>query len=355
MTSKRVLIAPLDWGLGHATRCIPVIDELLRQKFIVILAGNGASLSLLRLEFPTLPSYSLPAYDPVYTTSNTLIWKMAAQVPKFLRAILSEQAAVDRIAEDEKIDIIISDNRYGCWSTRTKNIFMTHQVQILMPPGAGWLTRPVNWLNQKAIRKFDRCWIPDTDGKDNLSGILSTPFRYSIDFIGSLSRFSSVKGSEKKYDVLILLSGPEPQRSIFERLVADQLENVSSLHIAVIRGTHLKRTLEYPASVTVVDFASSTTVGEMMRGAEVVIARSGYSTLMDLAALRKKAIFIPTPGQTEQEYLAHRMEKQGIAWFSPQKHFRLSDALAMATRYTGFTAEVKDANLLREHIFRLND
>jgi len=355
MTSKRVLIAPLDWGLGHATRCIPVINELQKQKFTVVLAGNGASLSLLRSEFPMLPAYSLPGYDPVYTTAHTLIWKMASQIPKFVRAILREQAAVEQIAEEEKIDIILSDNRYGCWSTRTKNIFMTHQVQILMPPGVGWMGGMVNWVNQKAIRKFDRCWVPDTAEHNNLSGMLSTPFRYPIDFIGPLSRLTPVKIPVSKYDALILLSGPEPQRSILEKLLADQLALISTFRFAIIRGTELKRTVSYPETVTVVDFASSARVGEMMAAAEIVIARSGYSTVMDLATLQKKAIFIPTPGQTEQEYLARRMEKQGIAWFAVQKDFRLSDALVMSHRYTGFTGERTNANLLRDHISGLND
>lgn len=355
MTSKRVLLAPLDWGLGHATRCIPIIHELIRQQFTVILAGNGASLSLLQQEFPALRSYSLPAYDPVYTASGTLVWVMARQIPKFVRAILREQTAVDQIAEDEKIDIILSDNRYGCWSTRTKNIFITHQVQILMPAGFGWMRGVVNWLNRKAIRKFDRCWVPDTADANNLSGKLSEPFDHPTDFIGLLSRLERTNVPEKTYDVLILLSGPEPQRSVLERLLANQIGDLATLQIALVRGTQLERTVSFPAAVTVVDFASSSMVREMMAGADVVIARSGYSTMMDLAALQKKAIFIPTPGQTEQEYLARRMEQRGVAGFAEQENFRLTTALADSHGYSGFREEAMRVNLLRDYVLRLND
>jgi len=355
MRAKRVLLAPLDWGLGHATRCVPIIHELIRQQFTVILAGNGASLALLQQEFPALRSYSLPAYNPVYTTSRTLVWTMARQVPKFVRAILREQTAVDQLAEDEKIDIILSDNRYGCWSTRTKNIFITHQVQILMPRGFGWMSGVVNWINRKAIRKFDRCWVPDTADDNNLSGKLSASFDHPIDFVGILSRLERIEVPEKKYDVLILLSGPEPQRSVLEKLLVDQMGDITHHRIAFVRGTRLERTVSFPAAVTVVDFASSARIAEMLAGAEIIIARSGYSTVMDLAALRKKAIFIPTPGQTEQEYLARRMEQRGIAGFAPQEHFRLTMALANSARYSGFTEEVTQVNLLRDHVFRLND
>lgn len=354
MTSKRVLLAPLDWGLGHATRCIPIVEELIRQRFTVILAGNGESLSLLQHEFPTLQSFSLPPYNPMYTTSGTMVWKMAMQVPKFLHAIVSEQRAADQIAEDEKIDIIISDNRYGCWSTRTKNIFITHQVQILMPAGFGWMSGFVNWVNRKAIRKFDRCWIPDTAGDDNLSGEMSKLFEYPIDFIGPLSRLKPAANPEKKFDLLILLSGPEPQRSVLEKLLVDQLVDTNTTRIAVIRGTR-DRMLQYPRGVTVVDLASTGEVGEMMAGAELIIARSGYSTVMDLIKLRKKAIFIPTPGQTEQEYLAERMKARGIAAFMSQRDFRLSTAMAMSESYTGFVDHPNALNLLREHVVRLND
>lgn len=355
MTSKRVLLAPLDWGLGHATRCIPIVEELIRQQFTVVLAGNGESLLLLQQEFPALKSFSLPAYKPVYTTSSSLVWKMATQVPKFLRAIVREQAAVDQIAEEEKIDIILSDNRYGCWSTRTKNIFMTHQVQILMPGGLRWMSGLVNWVNRKAIRKFDRCWVPDTAGDNNLSGKLSIPFEHPIDFIGPLSRLKPVTAAKKKYDLLILLSGPEPQRSVLEKLLAHQLRDLNTSRIAVIRGTRSARTIPYPSHIMVVDLASTDAVREIMAGAEVIIARSGYSTVMDLAALRKKAIFIPTPGQTEQEYLAERMKARGIALFVLQRDFRLSAALTMSEGYAGFTGQFNSINLLREHVVRLND
>ena len=355
MTSKRVLLAPLDWGLGHAARCVPIIHELIRQRFTVILAGNGLSLLLLQQEFPALKSYTLPAYNPIYSESHTQVWKMATQVPKFVSAIVREQALVDQIAEDEKVDIILSDNRYGCWSTRTKNILITHQLQILMPPNFTWMSGFVNWVNRKAIRKFDRCWIPDTVGADNLTGELSIPFEYPTDFIGPITRLVPNTVAEKKYDILILLSGPEPQRSALENLLAKQLADATSQQIAVIRGTRQARMISYPSAVTVVDFASSTRVDEMMAGTTLVIARSGYSTVMDLAALRKKAIFIPTPGQTEQEYLAARLEKRGIAGFSAQRDFELLTALKTSNRYSGFTDNIIDPNLLREHVFRLND
>lgn len=331
---KKVLVAPLDWGLGHATRCIPVIRELLNRGCEVVLAGSGPSLALLKNEFPKLTSFELPAYDPKYPRKGSMVWKMAFQLWRFLKVIKEEHAVIEKIVAANHIDIVISDNRYGCWSSLVKSVFITHQSNILMPKRFGWLQGWVRKYNARAMRKFSLCWIPD-DPEQFLAGNLISygkiERRINFEYIGMLSRFEFHEG-QKKYDVVAVFSGPEPQRTLLENIVTPQLKS-SGLSYFIVRGkVRDRRTTDAFGT----DFMNSEALQMLLLAAEVVIARSGYSTLMDLSALGKRAIFIPTPGQTEQEYLAQKLEQEKIAFTMPQHRFDLKTALACSKEYKGF-------------------
>ena len=161
---KKVLITPLDWGLGHATRCIPIIHELLKRGCTVLIAGSGDSLLLLKNEFPHLTFFTLSAYSPLYSRTQSMIWKMVSQLPKFVEVIRKEHQQIQVLIEQHKIDFIISDNRYGCWSAKIPSVFMTHQLNILMPDGLKWIEPLVRRVNKRLIKKFSSCWIPDYAG-----------------------------------------------------------------------------------------------------------------------------------------------------------------------------------------------
>ena len=139
--TRRILVAPLDWGLGHATRCIPIINALLKRNAEVIIAGSGSSAGLLKAEFPNLKHYSLPGYNPRYATNGNMVWAMAKQLPQFIKTIRQEYTAINELVQKEKIDVLISDNRYGCYSAQAKSIFISHQLNILMPVRFKWMNR----------------------------------------------------------------------------------------------------------------------------------------------------------------------------------------------------------------------
>lgn len=333
---KKILIAPLDWGLGHATRCIPIIRELIKKDCLVFLAGSGDSLKLLCLEFPDLTSFELPGYQPVYPSGHNMIWKMAAQIPKFIRVIKNEHGCIESIIEVHKIDLIISDNRYGCWSASVPSVFITHQLNILMPKGWGWLSRVIGMLNHRFIKKFTHCWIPDFPDKErNLSGALSTFNERAlkhVTHIGPLSRFKAMNANKDTYDVVCIFSGPEPQRSIFEKKVRGQLGS-TGLSYFIVKGV---LTTSDSIETNEASFLNSEALQTVITQASCVIARSGYSTIMDLSVLGKRGILVPTPGQTEQEYLADRWKKKGILYAMPQKNFDLSIALKESKLFRGF-------------------
>ena len=361
--SKRILVAPLNWGLGHATRCIPIIRELQQQGAEVVLASDGRALQLLREEFPDLQHFELLAYDITYPFSS-MVLSIGLQLPKIIRAIWAEHKAIDRLIAEENIEVIISDNRFGCFSKKVKTVFLTHQLTIKIP--VKLLEIPVRWGNAFWVRKFDECWIPDFTGENNLSGALSevgkgnrfTKFLKlsksgeEPKFIGVLSRMKAGV-VEKKYDVIFILSGPEPQRTFLEDKIIFQLQNLSG-HFLIVQGkTELKNRTFLKENIEVVSFMTSEALNQAILASEIVVSRSGYSTLMDLVNLQKKAILIPTPGQTEQEYLANRFFKKGIFYCQNQKNLDLETALKEGRNFTGFQKKEGGENLLKMAVGQL--
>jgi predicted glycosyltransferase len=336
MKKKKILVAPLNWGLGHAARCIPIINALCAQGATVILASDGGADRLLKEEFPQLQTLTLPAYDITYKTENMLL-NMALQVWKIAWAAYQEHRLIQKIVAQEQIDVIISDNRFGCFSAKAKSIFMTHQLNILTP--YAWMNMPVRWLNHWFIRRFDACWIPDeADEVRNLSGILAHGHTQGIPamtYLGVLSRMQPLN-LPQRYDVIVILSGPEPQRTILQNKVLAQAQ-LLPLRFLVVQGlTQEKKHFFLEKNIEIVSYMTTQDLNKAIAQSGVIVSRSGYTTLMDLAVLEKKAILIPTPGQTEQEYLAQYFHEKKIFFSQRQKDFNLDIALEKVKDYTGF-------------------
>ena len=219
---KNILVAPLNWGLGHATRCIPIIKALEQNNFNPIIASDGVALALLKKEFPHLVSVELTPYDISYAEKGkNFKWKLLAQMPKMFKAVYGERKIVNQIIETHSIDGIISDNRLGVYSRKIPSIFMTHQLNVLSGK-TSWLTTKVH---SKFISKFDQCWVPDNDSMSNLTGKLGhlkNPLKNLV-YIGPLSRFEK-KRRKKVFDLMVILSGPEPQRTFLEQKIIEELK-----------------------------------------------------------------------------------------------------------------------------------
>jgi len=340
MSKKKILIAPLFWGIGHATRCVPIINALLKNGFEPIIASDGFALEYLKNEFPKLTSYELPAYDIRYPKRKFLL-KMSLffQSPRILKAIKKEHQVVAKIIKKEKISGIISDNRFGVYSADIPSVYITHQVTVL----SGLTTFFTSKIHQKIISKFDECWIPDSQQVPKLAGKLSqtNSLKISAKYIGVLSRFKKENTVETKYNYkyLVLLSGTEPQRSLLENKLISELSktNHNILFVRGILNEEIK--IKNTKNIQFINFLNQAELQKAINESEIVIARSGYSTIMDLAVLNKKAFFIPTPGQTEQEYLAEHLEVLKIAPFSKQHNFKV-EQLKKVTMYNGFTKDI---------------
>lgn len=323
MAKKKILVAPLNWGLGHATRCIPIINALQESGFEPILASDGDALQLLRKEFPNLKTYVLPSYKISYAKKGYFFkFKFLLRSYHVVKAIWAEQKATLQIHKKENLNGIISDNRLGVRLSYVKSVFITHQLNVL----SGSTTFITSWLHQHYIRKFDTCWIPDVEFSPSLSGKLGhfkKKRKFEITYIGPLSRFSK-KDIPLKYEYLFILSGPEPQRGLLEKRLREEIRGSENKILFICGKMEEEQKRWQEGNVTFYNFLTGKALENAFNESKFIIARAGYTTIMDVAKLEKKAFFIPTPGQTEQEYLAKRLTRKNIAPSCRQHEFKLS-------------------------------
>lgn len=344
-TPRRILISPLDWGLGHASRIIPLINRYLEQGDNIIIAGSGLSLNLLKKQFPTLKSIEIPSFKMKYSASKSQVWAVAKAFPRLIYYSIREHSALKRIVKEENIDFIISDNRFGLYHKTVPSAYITHQLMIKLPRPWGFLEPFVASVHRCIINKFTECWVPDFKEVElSLAGELSHPNKKprNVKYIGILSRFSKrctpygratdgntitqaspvlrtsdtcLQNRITPYGrenitpnlALAILSGAEPQRTIFEKELLASLQSKPHENIILVQGKiEAEQKITQVGKVTVYNFMNTEELEKNILKADEIICRSGYSSIMDLYALGKlqNATLIPTPGQTEQEYLA---------------------------------------------------
>ncbi|MEM9022416.1 MAG: glycosyltransferase [Bacteroidota bacterium] len=341
--SKRILVAPLDWGLGHATRCVPIIRELQAQGAEVIIAADRGPLALLKEEFPGAPTVRFPGYEIDYPTDGGMVLHFAKQVPRIVRKIGREHRMLQRLIREQALDGVISDNRFGLWSDDIPCAYISHQLRIkspVMEPG-------LVWLHSRYINRYRFCLVPDNAAEPSLAGELvhSRLLPANGAYIGPLSRMvPQAEATDKRHEVMAIISGPEPQRSHFESLVLAQLKQLDapSLLVRGVPGDHVVR---QEGPVTVRGHLNAQDMQAAMLASRLILSRSGYSTLMDLATLGLPAVLVPTPGQTEQEYLARYHREQGHYFSMDQRSFDLEAMRAAASDYPGIRLNGNGAGL----------
>lgn len=358
LRKKNVLVAPLDWGLGHATRCVPIINALLKKGANVIIAADGRPLSFLKKEFPEFSFVQFPGYGITYQKNGSFILKISTAIPQIFQSIYNEHRMLEEIINTYSIDLVISDNRFGLWNKRVPSIFITHQINIKSPFNSKYFDELLFNFNKGFIKNYKECWVPDFEGDINLSGDLSHKNKLPVPtyFINPLSRFTKFHDDtlEENIDLMALISGPEPQRSIFEDIILNQIKDLNVTAV-VVKGTpEKKKSYQINGNITVYPHLPGGLLQKCLKRSKIVICRSGYSTIMDLAVLGKKAILVPTPGQTEQEYLAKYYFDKRYFYTCEQKKFNINESLIKSKSFEGINLDW-DYNLLEERInFWLN-
>lgn len=337
-TPKRVMVCPLDWGLGHATRMIPLINRYINAGYHVFIGGSGKSGMLLKNTFPGLTYINLPSPEIRYASKGAwLIPALIFQIPALLISVFREHNQIRQIIKDFEIDIVVSDNRYGLFSKKAYCIVVTHQVFPSLPHVIRWAEIPLHLILRVLLLRFHACWIPDfPDPLNNLSGRLSHRFRLpgNARFIGILSRFKDAAEMEienpgKRYELVIIVSGPEPQRKVFRDLAISEAIKATG-RVLIITGSVENEALtgihKHP-HIEVVPHLETSVFRQVLLQAGIIVCRSGYSGIMDLVSLGRSAILVPTPGQCEQEYLAEYLSQKGWFSFIPQQAFSFEQVL----------------------------
>lgn len=405
MANPKIIISPLDWGLGHAARCVPIIKKLLEHSCKVIIAATPEQLIFFQKENWREGDILMIPFDG-YNISypyESMIISMITQMPKLYKSVRYERRALEKLIEKYQIDAVISDNRFGFYSKQIPSVYITHQIHI-EPPSNMQLLRPaLSRIHKRLINKFDYCWIPDWEGENNLAGKLSIPhpslrgipvipatpitvvpakagtqslrqmaksrdeaISSKYKNVGILSRMNMIEGIEKDLDILVVLSGPEPQRSIFEDLVIKQLRNLSANYFIVRGLPHISEATsviaseaKQPPSLQGIPqdlFINHLPTDELNRyfyRAKMILARPGYSTLMDLSKTGCKAVLVPTPGQTEQEYLAKYLLQKKWCYSESQDNFNINRMIELSYDYSGIPYNEQNDVLLDQAVVQL--
>lgn len=357
-TAKHILICPLNWGLGHAVRCIPIIQTLLNQGQKVSIASDGAALELLKGEFPKVSFFDLPPYNIHYKTSNMFV-NIAPQVPKLLQAIRLEKKILHQLIQQNQFDAIISDNRYGIYTPELPSVFMTHQLNIAVPNR--WVASWVRRRNQGYISRYSECWVPDYPSEPSLAGHLShQSYFQNLHYIGPLSTMQSFE-LPKVYDIIAVLSGLEPQRSYFEKMLLTQAQKMPDIKMLLVAGqTGEMQKRQIGENIDWQSYMHRAELNRAILQSDVYIGRSGYSSLMDVVQLKcRKVILVPTPGQTEQEYLADRFAALKGFVVQQQNYFSLKKALESLEKtnsdlFSDATPELNLSEFIHQFLGRLS-
>lgn len=303
MKAERTLIAPLHWGLGHAARCIPIINNEMQAGNEVYIAATGGQKALLTDHFPAATFVEIPFMEITYPKDGNMVRHFALSGPRLLHSIWREHQVLKTLIQKHELTKVISDSRFGLWNPNVKSIFITHQIEIQSPVFQGL----INLLNRWIIRKYDEVWIPDYEAFPGLAGKLSHPKKLPVNaqYIGPLSRFKKPNQTtaQKLWDAVALISGPEPQRTLFEAEITRKFIESGEKALILKGQPNLTENTVFE-NISIVNHLKDEELVNALLGAKTIYARSGYSTIMDLHALGLTAIYFPTPGQTEQEYLA---------------------------------------------------
>lgn len=332
----KILVAPLNWGLGHASRCVPLVQRFLDEGHEVVLGGDGESLTLLRKHFPQLRYVYLAPLNLRYSAGKRQVWAMVKALPKLALWALKDHMMLKAVLREEPIDRVVSDNRFGLYNNSTECIYITHQLHIMLPEGWRWAERFAAWLHARIYTRYNKVWVPDYEElAKSLAGEISHPGRFLVSatssrcplqYIGPLSRFGkeiALRDHAAQYDTVAVLSGLEPHRTLLEKEILARYQDTKERLLLVEGLLHRPNTRIKRGNITIVPSMRDEELAAALSGAQHIIVRSGYSTIMDLAALGllfhtpssthyPSIELIPTPGQPEQEYLATWIRQKAL-------------------------------------------
>jgi hypothetical protein len=343
--SLNILICPLEWGLGHAARMIPVARKLQEMNNNVIIGSGEEHLSLFRNELPGLAYIRFSGFKPGYSRFLPQYISLLLKLPLLLFHIIVEHYRLKRILQEYAIDIVISDNRFGLWNRKVTSVYVTHMPLIPFPKHMKFLEPIGVLLHRIIIKKYSLCFIPDLPGDLNLTGRLSHGIKLpdNVRYIGILSKFITFNQANEEnpaefHHNTVILSGPEPQREMLKQRLVTVLKEKEPPTVILEGKPCNSDEVHTDGNITFCNHLPAFRMKEMIQGSDSVITRSGYTTIMELVSLNCTALIIPTPGQTEQEYLAEYLSEKG--WFNTIKQSKIKEGILLTPLKPVFQSEI---------------
>lgn len=335
----KILYAVLNWGLGHASRSIPIIQSLLNKDIEIVIASDGEALLLLKKEFPSLVFESLSSYNVQYADKAKNFDKaIFFQLSKFGKTIQAENKQTEELIKKHEITHIISDNRYGVFNKNIPSVIICHQINL--QHRNTFVKKQLNKIHFSLLKKFKEIWVPDFENALAIASNISTlalenkTIASKLNYIGLLSRMKIKELEIKPNYISIILSGPEPQRTILEEELVDEISTINE-DFVLVRGTeNFDKKIKEEKNLKVFALLKTDELNELINQSKIVVCRAGYSSIMDLLKLKKPAVLIPTPGQTEQEYLATHLKNKNWFYSHPQEKLNLKEALLKSQSYS---------------------
>jgi uncharacterized protein (TIGR00661 family) len=333
-----IIYGVCSWGLGHATRSLPIMRKLIQENNDLTIISHGRSLELLKNELGEEITYvNIPDY-PILLSDNTrqFIAKSSIYWPLFLHRIQSGLRKLTKILEKNGYDTIISDARYDVYSKKVPSFFISHQMRIMNPLRIQIFETGSEFFNLFFFKRCRGVIVPDFK-EDNLSGELSHELKKidenRLHYVGVLSDFKKLD-KKRDIDYLLSITGPEPQRTKFEKVLFSQLDQLKGKIVVTLGKTDNIDLLENKQA-NVYSYLTRKKREEVLNRSKLVISRSGYSTILDLSVLNSHALLIPTPGQIEQEYLAQYHMKKNTFYAVNQESLSLKSDVIRAKKTTG--------------------
>lgn len=352
--SKRVLFAVHDWGLGHATRSLPLIRALLdRGDTVTVLVAPGNALRLLQAELGDrcafYPYADIP--KPFSRFPALFYLRMSLSMPQVMALFRREHELTEKLVKERDLDCVVSDTRYGIWSQAVPSYCILHSLRQLIPFRPHWLERLVERSQCRKLSGFTKVLIPDMEEDGGLSGELSHDLDIDwgagrLEWIGPLSGVR-VQPGKRDIDMFFSISGIEPQRTIFERKVLDALPQLTGRIVVTLGQPARADECIERGNATIHGCLDRHAQADMLNRARITITRSGYTTLMELAELGGRALLVPTPGQSEQEYLARLHRERGRMWSTTQSELDLPADLERAANLPGLPRVSSAASIQR--------
>lgn len=329
-----ILFSPLEWGLGHAGRLIPLITRLRERGHNIFIAAGPLHTDFFKSESCDALYINFPGFRPVYSGFLPQYLMIILQLPLLVFHTIRDNLRLRKIIDRYGIDLVISDNRFGLWNSSVKSVYITHQLLLPFPRYLRFLEPAGAALHRIIIRKYNFCFIPDLPGDNGLAGKLAHGTRLpgNVVYTGILSRFADADSSELRDNKsfvhnTVILSGPEPQKGILRKKVTEILKN-SGIATVVLEGRPDEDPkTEVSGNLIFHSHLASREMSFIIRSSKSIICRPGYTTIMELVSLGCTALLIPTPGQTEQEYLAGWLSSGG--WFSTIKQRNIRERLPL--------------------------